>query len=281
MSVKSATNNLAGRMLRFPKLILQKMLYKCGLRGSRFRGVYPTYEEALASIRPGLLAGYDHDPVVTINCEYMCQIRYDDWPILYWLQRLAPVTKCLLDAGGHIGTKYRAFRNHLDLNGLQWVVYDLPTVVRRGRDRATAEGLTNLHFIDKLSTAPDADALLTLGLFQYLHEPLDKFFGQLPSRPRHLLVSKVAVREGPTIVTLENFRCAEVPYFVRNRAEFFSSLTDLGYDIVDQWESDLPRAIPSHPEVGNFTSCGCYARLRDSSETEADLIRFKQAARSV
>src|SRR3954464_12492218 len=131
MSVKSGTMHSAGGILRLPKLIVQKLLYKCGFRGNRFRGVYTTYEEALASVRPGLLAGYDHDPVVAVNCESMCQIRYDDWPILYWLQRLAPVTRCLIDAGGHIGTKYRAFRNHLDLSGLRWVVYDLPTVVRQ------------------------------------------------------------------------------------------------------------------------------------------------------
>ena len=67
----------------------------------------------MASVRRGTLAGYDHDAVVPVCFEAMCNVLPWDYPVLFWLQRLAPEITCLIDAGGHMGTKYRAFHGHL------------------------------------------------------------------------------------------------------------------------------------------------------------------------
>src|SRR5688572_7590744 len=79
-----------------------------------FRGAFCSYEAALAAVRPGVLAGYDHDAVATMHEDNMQAVVVWDYPVLYWLHRLAPQISCLVDAGGHTGVKYRAFARHLD-----------------------------------------------------------------------------------------------------------------------------------------------------------------------
>lgn len=254
----------SSRLALFARAALWRLRWLFNLRHLRFRGAYATIEEATAAIRRGVLVGYDNDAVLLRDFDLMCEITLQDYPMLFWLRRLAPLTRVLVDAGGHMGTKYRAFRNHLDLDGdIEWVVYDLPTMVRAGRERAKDEGLNRLRFVDTLSEAPDADVLLASGLLQYLDIPFGDLLRQLPAMPRHLLLNKVQTREGPSVVTLENFIYAEVPYQIRNRAGFLASLDALGYDIVDEWTiPSLSHVIRTHPHLGASTSRGYYAKLR-------------------
>lgn len=232
----------------------------------RLRGAYSSYDEALASARKDRLAGYDNDEVAEISYEIMCQVADADYPVLYWLAKVLPGNARLLDAGGHMGTKYRAFRGHLDAaEHLEWIVYDVPAIVRAGRARAEAEGLAALKFVDAMAEAGDIDVMLASGLLQYLDRPFARFMGELPRLPRHLLLNKVATRNGPTVVTLENFGVADVPYQIRDLSAFLTELDALGYDIVDQWTlPGLTHVIPTHLGLGGSTSRGFYARLREA-----------------
>jgi len=240
-------------------------LYRLGLRELRFRGAFANREEALAAIPRGRLAGYDNDAIADVSFEKMCRIEIWDWPVLYWLWRVGAEQKVLLDIGGHQGTKYRAFLDHLPVdNGLRWVVYDLPAIVRAGRERAAREGLTNLTFVDELGDAPPADVALLSGVLQYVDTPIDELIRRLRTPPRHLVCNKVATRQGPTLWTLENFGRAEVPYRIRNYSEFLSRLDGMGYDVVDEWEIPaLSHVIPTHVELGASASVGLFARRRD------------------
>ncbi|WP_407152754.1 methyltransferase, TIGR04325 family [Bradyrhizobium sp. ORS 86] len=230
----------------------------------RHRGAYATLEEAVASVRRGALVGYDNDEVVMHSFEYMSELKLEDYPILFWLGRLAQSTNVILDAGGHLATKYRAFRTHLPLTETaEWIIYDVPAIVRAGRRLVERGELQGPKFIDNLADAPDADVLLASGLLQYLDVPLEDFLRELPALPRHLLLNKVQTRDGPTVITLENFGCAEVPYQIRDRVEFVRSLETLGYEVVDEWSIPaLSRTIQTHPHLGRSTSRGYYARLR-------------------
>ena len=170
-----------------------------------------------------------------------------------------------------MGTKYRAFRHHLQLDkGMKWIVYDLPAIVRAGVERADIEQLHGLAFIDTLEASPHVDVLLASGLLQYLDVPLSELLHRLPALPRHLILNKVALRSGQTVVTLENFKCAEVPYRILNRDEFLSSIDALGYDIVDSWDiPELAHVIATHPHLGRSESRGYYARLRTADNRRA------------
>lgn len=104
-----------------------------------------------------------------------------------------------------------------------------------------------------------ADVLLASGLLQYLDRPLAEMVAELPSPPRHILLNKVATREGATVVTLEKIGPARLPYQIRNRAAFESELTDMGYTIRASWViPSLSRRIGTHPGLGASTSMGYY-----------------------
>jgi putative methyltransferase (TIGR04325 family) len=195
----------------------------------------------------------------------MSQIRRSDLRVLSWLERLLPEINCLLDVGGHMGVKYRAFRERLGLDdrGLRWIIYDTPVMVRAGRERAAADGLHALAFIERLDDAPAVDLMLCSGLLQYLDIPFPDLMRQLPTRPRHMILNKVATRDGKAVVMLENFGAAEVPYQIRDRVEFVSSVGALGYEIVDEWVlPQFAHVIEADPTLGASTSRGYYARLR-------------------
>jgi putative methyltransferase (TIGR04325 family) len=230
----------------------------------RFRGAFRSHDEALRHVRSGKLRGYDNDGVSEVSKLLMQEVPLWDYPVLYWLKRLSPEVGRVVDAGGHIGVKYRAFARYLDLDRIDWIVYDVPAQVRAGRTEARPEDRT-LSFVDRLEDAPPTDVLLASGLLQYLDQPLAGLVGRLSRRPRHILLNKVATRDGPTVVTLENFGLAEVPYHIRNACEVPDALAALGYDVVDSWIIEsIAHRIDTHPELGSVVSRGYAARLREA-----------------
>lgn len=246
--VRSARNLLGRYRARHPERL-------------RFRGAFATHQEALANIGAGKLKGYDNDAVTDVSKVRMQEVPLWDYPVLYWLKRLSPEIRCLVDAGGHVGVKYRAFAPYLDLGQFDWVVYDLPALVRAGQAQKRV-GDRTLSFVDRIEDAPAADVLLASGLMPYLDTGLAELVGRLRARPRCILLNKVVTRDGPTVVTLENFGMAEVPYHIRNVDEVPDALAALGYEIVDSWTIDsLSHRIETNPELGHTTYRG-YAAFR-------------------
>ena len=226
----------------------------------QFRGSFGSYAEAVAAVPPDRLVGYDNDEVVDVGFEKMCRMELWDYPVLLWLQRVLPGNGRLIDAGGHMGTKFRAFQNYLRLPpNFRWMIYDVPAVVRAGRERAARDGLETVTFHDRLEDLPPSEILLASGLFQYVNMTPAEFLSRLEELPKHLLLNKVATREGGTVVTLECFPSADVPYQVRDRAEFEESLVSIGYRIRDSWE--IPAFSRKHPDFGQSISRGYYAEL--------------------
>lgn len=226
----------------------------------QFRGSFGSYAEAVAAVPPDRLVGYDNDEVVDVGFEKMCRMELWDYPVLLWLQRVLPGNGRLIDAGGHMGTKFRAFQNYLRLPPhFRWMIYDVPAVVRAGRERAARDGLETVTFHERLEDLPPSEILLASGLFQYVNMTPAEFLSRLEELPKHLLLNKVATREGGTVVTLECFPSADVPYQVRGRAEFEESLVSIGYRIRDSWE--IPAFSRKHPDFGQSISRGYYAEL--------------------
>lgn len=222
-----------------------------------FKGAFPTYEAALASQPIGGMVGSDHDEVAEVFFEQMCEVMVWDYPVMLWLQRLMPQAKTLIDAGGHMGTKYRAFSKILDLSAApEWVVYDLPAIVRAGEKRAKADGLP-IAFEHDITRLPPAEILLASGLLQYYPHETSRLIGDLPSRPRHLILNKVAVRDGAPVVTLSRVGPAWVPYQIRQLKAFIADIEAAGYRQLDQWDiPSLSHVIPTHPELGPSRSMG-------------------------
>jgi putative methyltransferase (TIGR04325 family) len=238
------------------------------LRRAELTGAYPDHAAAMAAVPAWALAGYNHDEVVPGALEHMRQMLDYDYPIAYWLEReinsFPGEIINLLDAGGHVGTKYIALRERLNLSRVHWEVYDLPPMVAAGRKLAEREGFgPGLSFADTIEGARPADVLLCSGLLQYLDIPFPEFVHRLRKRPEVVLLNKVALRDGDTLVSLQRAGPAYLPYQIRNRATFLGEIEQLGYKIVDSWRiSSLSHQIASHPELGWSESRGFMLRRR-------------------
>ncbi|MFC5585895.1 methyltransferase, TIGR04325 family [Nitratireductor kimnyeongensis] len=230
----------------------------------RFSGVYANYHDALSAASRRGLAGYDHDTVAGVAFEQMCRLMPWDYPVLFWLSQLRQDIRSLLDAGGHMGTKFRAFRGLLpEIDHLQWTVYDVPAIVKAGEKRARDDGIESLRFTGSLDDRGPYDLFLGSGLLQYLDLPLPDLLGRLVAPPKHLLLNKVALRKGRTIVTLERIGPALVPYQIRSEASFLEAVEGMGYRVVDRWTiPSLSHVIDTHPEYGASESAGFYC-VRD------------------
>lgn len=233
-------------------------------RPPRFAGAFPSREAALASLPPAARSGYDNEDIADVSYLAMCEIKAWDYPVLYWLQRLQKPGLRVLDAGGHLGTKYIAFRDHIAVNQLEWTIYDVPGIVRAAR-KGQAAGIVPdaIRFIDDLTTAGPTDLFLGSGLMQYSDRALPALLECLPARPSHVILNKVATTDGPQRVTLERIGSARVPYQIHTREIFESGLISAGYDISDSWLlPDVRHRIPTHPWLGESESRGYMLTLK-------------------
>lgn len=227
-------------------------------RSARFAGAYPSQAKALAALPANKQAGYDDSSIADVSFKQMCQRHALDYPVVFWLDRLLPQIRAVTDAGGHLGTKYIAFCGVLDLSGVNWVVYDLPGIIKAARDRQRNHQLPAvIGFESSRENLPKADLLLASGLLQYLDQPFSEFVASLPHRPTYIIMNKVALWSGPKCVTIERIGAGRVPYQIRNRAAFEAEISAMGYGIEDQWDIEgLGHVIATHPWLGQSQSAG-------------------------
>jgi len=241
-------------------------------RGPRFAGAFPDRAAAIASLPADRAAGYDDEGIAEISFEQMCERMPWDYPMILWLERLtrgeAPVR--VVDAGGHMGTKYIAFSGVMDLSGIEWIVHDLPGIVAAARAAQAAGRIpAALRFEARPQALPAADIVIASGLLQYLDQPFSSFIDQLAAPPRHILVNKVAVRPDRPIFTIERIGRARVPYHVRSVTDWHAEIAAMGYRVLDSWRiPDLGHVIPTHPWLGRSESRG-YVLQRVANEAAA------------
>lgn len=231
-------------------------------RPPRFSGVFDTREHALSSLPANQRAAYDSDDVAEVNFTTMTQRMAWDYPVIHWIKDTILNNRqqrvSILDAGGHMGTKYISFADLLPVNDLSWSVYDLPAILKSARSYQAAGAVPKaIRFIDDPAEAGEVDLLLASGLLQYLDIPFVDLVDQMAARPRYILLNKVALRDGNSIVTLEKVGPASIPYHIRAKPEFENELSELGYQIRDQWPiPDLSHRVSTHPWLSPSQSKG-------------------------
>lgn len=229
-------------------------------RPVRFAGAYPSRDAALASLPQSDRGAYDQDDVADVSYEAMTQIAPWDYPVMFWMSRFLDGTETLslLDAGGHFGTKFTAFTSLLPADRLDWHVWDLPAILRAARaGQATGKIPAAIRFEDTPAAAGQVDLLLASGLMQYIDVPLASLIGDMAALPKWVILNKVAVRSGPSLVTLEQIGPARVPYQIRNETAWEEELNALGYTLLDRWNiPSLSHRISTHPALGESRSLG-------------------------
>ncbi|MBY6089580.1 methyltransferase, TIGR04325 family [Maritimibacter alkaliphilus] len=229
-----------------------------GPRPPRFAGAFPSIEAALASLPKASLAGYDHDEVAEVSFEAMTRVELWDYPVFHWIGKLLPEGGAVVDFGGHMGTKHIAFGPYLDMARYDWTVCDLPAIIRAARAAQTAGRLPGpIRFEEDLAACPAPDLFLASGVMQYFPGGLGAVLAPLAAPPDRVILNKVALRDGPQVVTLEKIGASRVPYQIRSEAAFVAEIETLGYRIADRWEIEpLAHRIPTHPRLGASRSTG-------------------------
>ncbi len=226
-----------------------------------FRGVFDSFESALASAPDAKVKGFN-----TVEFEGCFDDRRDklflyDYPILFWLDRILNQKSRVFDIGGNTGVHYIGYRSYLRTwEHLLWEVCEVPVIVEAGRKFAKREGYDHLSFTDNMQDANGAQVLLTAGTIQYIDEPgLSDLLGSLENPPPHLLIGKLPLYDGESYVTLQNGGVNFIAQRVFNRADFLGALKKLDYRVIDEWH-DFSRScyVPFHPECDVPVFTGLY-----------------------
>jgi putative methyltransferase (TIGR04325 family) len=233
-----------------------------------FRGVFNTFEEAIASTPPTKPIGYDNPRLAAdYKATFSSDLRPYDYPVLFWLGKLIADGTRIFDFGGNVGTHYLAYREYLDFPaGLRWIVCDLPAIVQAGRRLAEelAVDSASLSFTETFGAADGADVLLASGSVQSLEAPtLADALSRLSRKPAHLLLNRLPLYSGGQFVTLQNGGSVFYPQLVFNERDFVGSLRGLGYELVDKWQDPTDSCfIPFHPDRSLPYYHGLYLTLR-------------------
>ncbi|HEY9131769.1 MAG TPA: TIGR04325 family methyltransferase [Dyella sp.] len=218
-----------------------------------YRGVYPTFDEAQASIPVERTSGYDNNVSAELYRERTRRIFINDYPMIYWLGRIfSEGARAVFDIGGHIGIAYYAYQRHLHYpDGLRWTVQDVPAVNAAGEQWAHEhDKQRRLSFAPDVSQASGSEVLFAAGSLQYLSYTLAEALQSLQRRPRYLLLNSVPVHPRMSYFTVQNMGVTCCPYRVTSERHFLDALIDLGYVLQDRWENPQRHCtVPFHPEL--------------------------------
>ena len=217
-----------------------RRLFDGGRAVGTCRGVFDSYEAAVAASPPSRPLGYDHDDAAEMYRDRIGQIYPSDYPMMFWLQHaLAQGARRVFDLGGHIGLSYYSYATRMALpQDLSWQVCDVPAVVDHGRREAVArDGARRLQFTTDFAEAAQADVLFTAGCLQYLQETLAQRVSTLPRKPEWLLVNLLPLHPTRGYWTVQSIGTAYCPYRIQHDSGFFQDMHALGYRRLDRWEN--------------------------------------------
>jgi putative methyltransferase (TIGR04325 family) len=213
------------------------------------RGVFPTFREAEgAAARVGPLGYNDHLVFAPEIRGDPTDMRKRDYPVLFWLSKVLAENSKILNLGGSAGMEYFTYRQFLVFpRHVVWMVCELPHAVEFGRNLAESVTAPELTFTTRIEEGAGADIFLCCGALQYIEKDLATCLAQMRPSPARVLINRVPIYEGETFFTLQSSFGSVVPYRIQSRQQLVSSMTDLGYQLVDCWYEKRDVVIPFHP----------------------------------
>ena len=217
-----------------------------------YRGVYPTFAAAQASVESDHAVGYDNTSSADLYRDHTRHVYINDYPAMLWFSRLFETgSTSVFDLGGHIGLAYYAYQRYVHYPaGISWCVHDVPAVNAAGRAWAKEHDASNrLTFSDRVQDASGVDIFFAAGSLQYLDYSLAELLVKLPDKPKHLLLNSVPIHTRESYFTVQNTGIACCPYRITAEREFLDKLKALGYSMKDRWENPHRGCtIPFYPE---------------------------------
>jgi putative methyltransferase (TIGR04325 family) len=101
------------------------------------------------------------------------------------------------------------------------------------------------------------NVLLASGLMQYFNVLLALLISDMATPPKWVILNKVFVRSGPSLVTLKKSGPARVPYQIRGGLAWEDEMNALGYPLLHQWTiPSFSYRTSTHPRLGESRSLG-------------------------
>lgn len=229
------------------------------LSGGRI--VYGSFDEA-RSIVANRPVGYEKVESGDLYAEmgFTVDLIPGDYPAMFWLQKILPGTTKLFDYGGNIGLQYYTYSRYLTLpTGMDWTVCDIDPFVAAGIRLAAEKGATPLRFTYAFADGDGVDVFLISGCLHYIEAPIAEQLRSLRTMPRHLLINRVPLIEGPETITLQDIGAALLPCVIRNREEWIKSLESAGYRLCDSWRiPETQLTLPFYPDRSAYMYFGYY-----------------------
>ena len=221
-------------------------------------GVYSTFDQAVSAAPATKQIGYDQEGPAQMYRNLIDRVEPSEYAVLHWLERALPAGGRVFDFGGHVGVKFYAFRSIGAIPPpIRWTVYDVPAVVRSGRELAASRNESDLTFTETFEDASGADVFLGLGSLQYVEQSLPDWIKRLAQPPRTVIVSAMPMVEGPRYVTLQNLGFSFCPYLIESETDLLNGMDSLGYRPRHRWKNLEKRCqIADQPErtVWEYTS---------------------------
>lgn len=256
MRIGSAIRGVARRTTELPgvrhalKALYERRFVREKPRTNLYRGVFPTFADALANVPSSRPLGYDHAATAAMYRDRTRRVYISDYPLLFWMRTLFE-SGCasVFDLGGHIGIGYYAYQRYLRYPpALRWLVHDVPAVITSGREWADQnDPERRLAFTSRREDAEGMDLLFASGSLQYLDYTLADLLAPMARRPAHLLINLLPVHMSLSYFTVQNMGAAYCPYRISAEPAFLGGLRELGYVLKDRWENPDRRCeIPHH-----------------------------------
>jgi len=194
-------------------------------------------------------------------------VRPSDYPLMFFLSRIdGPVT--VFDLGGNVGNLFYGFARYLpELKITNWRVFDLPETIRFGARLASRRKVADrLTFVDNLGQMEGADVVIASGCLHYFDEPVDRLLSPLRQKPRHVLINRTPLSDGPVTHTVQDSGYGLAACKLHSRSALISGMRGLGYGLVDTWNIYECRLdIPLHPDLAVEAYSGLYFRLESDA----------------
>jgi putative methyltransferase (TIGR04325 family) len=228
----------------------------------KYRGVFNSFEEALATAPKNIPVGFDHAQFAGYYKWLAEAPRAGDYPTMFWLREVLKSGSRVFDFGGNVGVTFFAWQNHIDYpSDIHWMVEDVSSILDAGRAFVKERGETRVQFTDRFEDADGYDILLSCGCLQFVEPTLGTLLSSLQDLPRHIIINRLPLHASNECVTLQNIRWQLSAYHVFQYDHFVSELEALGYTLVDLWsDGDSNCWIPFYPEYSLESFSGLYLR---------------------
>jgi putative methyltransferase (TIGR04325 family) len=192
------------------------------------------------------------------------EARLSDYPALFHIRPLLPNIRRVFDLGGGVGSLLYCYSSHIDIPAnVTWIVCELPRTREIGERIARERSERRLVFTDRFADAEGVDLFIACGSLHYFERPLSHLIAELTEKPRHVVVNRTPLVDGPAVATVQDGDTYRLACMLYNRRDLIRSFEAIGFELVDEWRTtEYSVIIPCYPDLSASTYCGMFFRLK-------------------